>query len=63
MVGQRVEGDARDAQRGEVREAVGQPREPVVVQAQLLRRISKNKLRYGLRVWPDEEGAQCPSLP
>ena len=24
---------------------------------------TKNKLPYGLRVWPDEEGAQCPSLP
>ena len=29
----------------------------------VLRRISENKLPYGLRVWPDEEGVRCPSLP
>ena len=30
---------------------------------QVLRRTSKSKLPHGLRVWPDEEGAQCPALP
>ena len=37
------------------------PDRPSETGEQVVRIIYNNKLPYGLKVWPDEEGAQCPS--